>query len=461
MDALSTLADKSMLLGAAADDPDARVGMLESVREYAALQLDAAGETDATAHRHLMAMAALFAAADAAALDEPLLPWLARMEPELENLRAALRWAQAHVAATGDDAVADTWIALAADAARFWQRIGLAAEGGRALLAVVERARDRPDPRRQAAVDVAIGTLCRFTPMLTPQAHLDHVLRACDLYAAQGDALREYYARYLAWGLALEIGEDQGHHAHVERMQSLVQPGWGLLRRRFMRSAWAQDQRLAGDNEAFLAASREDLAGLQALGAQAECWAAGHMLMLAEHDRGRPERALAIGQLVLDGVRAAGRLRSHAQLLCMHTAMRADAGDVAGTRAALAEALPTLGSMQATELLWLAMAWLAAHEGRAEDAARLLGWFESAQRGGGAYGPRTFTRRSAEALAVRLDETLGAAARRDLHAAAAGLGDAEGLRLGLRQADDDRRRHPRPGPRPDLPRKPDKNPTAS
>lgn len=458
LDTLATLTDKSMLVGAAPDDTEARVGMLESVREYAAEQLEAAGDADATARRHLMALAAHFAAADAAAIDEPLLPWLARLEPELENLRAALRWGRAH--ADDDEGIADAWIALAADSARFWQRLGLAAEGGRWMLAVRDRAMRHPDPLRRAAVEVAFAALCRFTPLLSTQEHLAGVLRAGDAYAARGDALREYYARYLAWGLALEIGEDQGHHAHVERMQALVQPGWGLLRRRFMRSAWAQDERLEGRNEAFLAASREDLAGLQALGAQAESWAAGHMLMMAEHDRGQAGRALAIGQSVLDGVRAAGRLRAQAQLLAMHTAMRADAGDVEGTRAALDEALPTLGTMQATELLWLAMAWLAAHEGRTEDAARLLGWFESPQRECGAYGPRTFTRRSAAALAARLDEALGADARAALHAAAAGLGDAEGVRLGLRRPEDDRRRHPRAPATGSAPGT-DGNPTAS
>lgn len=459
LDALATLTDKSMLVGAAPDAADARIGMLESVRDYAAERLDAAGEADATARRHLDAMVVIWSEADAAAVDEPQLPWLARLEPELENLRGALRWGQTHAdaAAVADVGVADAWLDLVAVSARFFQRVGLAAEGARWCLAARERAEHHPDPVRRASIDMAVATLCRFTPMLTPEEHLALARRAAATWEARGDALRAYYAHYLAWALALEIGEHVERATHVERMQALAAPDWGLLRRRWMRSAWAQDQRLAGRADEFLQVSREDLAGLRAIGAQAESWVSGHMLMLAEHDRGEPARALAIGQAVLDDVRAAGRLRSQAQLLAMHTAMRADAGDVAGTRAALADAVPTLGTMQATELLWLAMAWLAAHEGRADDAARLLGWFESPVRGCGAYGPRTFTRRSSQALAERLDGVLGAAQRQALQTAAATLGDAEALRLGLRRPDADRRQVPRT----DTGRETDANPTAS
>lgn len=457
LDALATLTDKSMLVAAAPDDADARIGMLESVREYAAEQLDVSGEAHATAQRHLQAMVSLFAEADAVALDEPQLPWLARLEPELENLRSALRWATAHAE---DPAVADARLDLVAASARFFQRLGLAAEGARVCLAVHAQAETHADPVRQAGIDLAVATLCRFAPMLTPDEHLARAQRAARSCEALGDTLRAYYAHYLAWALALEVGEHVERAVHIQRMQALAEPSWGPLRRRWMRSAWAQDQRLQGHADAFLQASREDLATLREIGAQAESWISGHMLMLAEHDRGEPARALAIGQAVLDDVRTAGRLRSQAQLLAMHTAMRANAGDVEGTRTALAEAVPTLGTMPATELLWLAMAWLAAHEGRTADAAQVLGWFESPVRGCGAYGPRTFTHRSAQALAERLDSALGASERRRLVRAGTELGDAEALRQGLRTPDADRRRVPRP-PRGTATTQTDANPTAS
>lgn len=456
LDALATLADKSMLVAAAPDDADARIGMLESVREYALEQLDASGEARATARRHLQAMARLFTEAEAVALDEPQLPWMTRLEPELENLRAALRWAAAARGEPGADAdVAADGLDLVAGSARFFQRLGLAAEGARYCLAVRDLAETQADPMRRAGIDLAVAILCRFTPMLTPAENLTLARRAAQTCEAGGDTRRAYFAHYLAWALALEVGEHEERASHVERMQALAAPDWGPLRLRWVRSAWTQDQRLLGHAEAFLQASRDDLALLRGIGAQGESWIAAHTLMLAEHDRGHVDRALAIGQAALDDIRAAGRLRSQTQLLVMHTVMRADAGDVAGTRDALADAAPTLGTMQLTELLWLAMGWLAWHEGRHADAARLLGWFESPQRDCGAYGPRTFTRRSAQRLAERLDGHLGLDQRQQLHVGAAALGDAEALRLGLRQPDADRRRVPRDSPGTDA------NPTAS
>jgi hypothetical protein len=191
---------------------------------------------------------------------------------------------------------------------------------------------------------------------------------------------------------------------------------------------------MQGRTAAFLEAARQDLATFRRLGAQAEAWAAGHHLMLAEDDQGDVAAALAVGRELLAEIRAAGRLRSNAQLLAMHTAMLADAGKLAETRAALADALPMLGTQQSTELTLLALAWLAAHEGRPEDAARVLGWFESPQRNGGRYGPLTFTSRSVARLGARLAERLGSDALAALQLAARAGGDARAVAWGLGSA---------------------------
>jgi hypothetical protein len=61
-------------------------------------------------------------------------------------------------------------------------------------------------------------------------------------------------------------------------------------------------------------------------------------------------------QHALAEIKAAGQRRSPTQLPCMHPAMRAAADDVTGTRGALVDALPTLGTMQAAEVRLLALA---------------------------------------------------------------------------------------------------------
>ena len=90
-----------------------------------------------------------------------------------------------------------------------------------------------------------------------------------------------------------------------------------------------------------------------------------------------------------------------------------------------------LSVLSACEILLVALAWLATHEGRCHTAARLLGWFDSPHRGGGVYGERTFTRRTAAAMQAVLDTQLGRELRLALQASAEHLGNAEALRMGL------------------------------
>jgi len=453
LDALDALAGKSMVVAPLHDEPGARFTLLESLREYAAERLQAAGEGPATARRHLRCVLTHWALADDNMLLEPVLVWTARHALELENLRAALRFARAMLALQGDaDAeVEDELLALVGHSAAFWQRAGLFSEGGGWCLAVRERAETHPDPLRRAGIHLALAMLCRYTPLLPSAQSLPLAVQAASVYADAGDHLRAYYAHYLAWALTMEVDEELDRSLHVQRMRDLVQPGWSALTQRFWRSAWSQDERLHGRSQAFLQASREDFALYRQLGAQGESWSAGLGLMLAEHDQGMPERAIAVGRMLIDDIRAAGRLRTYAQLFSMYTTMVAASGDVPSTRRLLAEAVPMMPTMSACEVLLLALGWLASHEGRDASAARLLGWFDAPQRGGGSYGERTFTRRCANALATRLEERLGAGGLQALLAGAAALGDAEAVRLGLATASaKERRQHARTDGKPTL-----------
>jgi predicted ATPase/DNA-binding winged helix-turn-helix (wHTH) protein len=432
LDALDALVAKSMVDVAAPAGGPPRFGLLESLREYALEQLAAAGEEHAIARRHLAWAGQRWRQARVEALTRPLLEWTQALEPDIDNLRAALRWAEG--AAADDPDVEREWIELVSASAHFWQRVGLPAEGGAWCRSVMVRADAHPDPMLRARMDFAVGTLCRFTHLGTPEGNLERARRAADTFARSGDAKDEYFCHFLAWSLAIEISESVDRSVHVPRMEALVQPDWNPLITRFLRHAQAFENRMQGRSGDQLAASRAELASFRAMGARAEAWTVGHQLMLIEHDAGHEADALALGASLLDDIRAAGRLRSHIQLLAMHTAMRAHAGDVAGARRALAEGLPALGSVLSAEQLLLALAWVAAHEGRADDAARVLAWFRSPQRGGGNYGPHTFTHRACEALAQRLRAKLGGDVLQRLTDASQDLGDAEAVRLGLRGA---------------------------
>ncbi|MEU7242589.1 AfsR/SARP family transcriptional regulator [Streptomyces sparsogenes] len=92
---LGSLVDKSLVVAT----PDATDGMryrlLETVAEYAADRLEQAGERAAVERRHLVAYRELARTADPLLRGREQRRWLARLETEHDNLRAALRRAVA------------------------------------------------------------------------------------------------------------------------------------------------------------------------------------------------------------------------------------------------------------------------------------------------------------------------------------------------------------------------------
>ena len=110
-DVLGSLVDKSLVVADARDE-DQRYRLLEPIREYAREKLAQAGELQETLRRHAVALAAF--ARDA--YDQwdrgPATDWLSRLELELANLRAALRWSldEANDRELGARLVADTTV---------------------------------------------------------------------------------------------------------------------------------------------------------------------------------------------------------------------------------------------------------------------------------------------------------------------------------------------------------------
>ncbi|MFJ9771665.1 AfsR/SARP family transcriptional regulator [Kitasatospora sp. NPDC101157] len=92
-DLLLSLVDKSLLVADLADDGgQPRYRMLETIHEYATERLaESAAERDATEARHLAHFRALVATADLNIHGPRQLHWLAVLEREQDNIRAALR----------------------------------------------------------------------------------------------------------------------------------------------------------------------------------------------------------------------------------------------------------------------------------------------------------------------------------------------------------------------------------
>jgi predicted ATPase/DNA-binding SARP family transcriptional activator len=94
--------------GAVAGEP--RLGMLETIREYALEQLAACADVDAARRRHALHFAAIAEAAEEGLLGPDQLEWLERLDADRDNIRAALTWAvESHEAEIGLRIAASLW----------------------------------------------------------------------------------------------------------------------------------------------------------------------------------------------------------------------------------------------------------------------------------------------------------------------------------------------------------------
>ncbi|HWE60261.1 MAG TPA: tetratricopeptide repeat protein, partial [Chloroflexota bacterium] len=119
-------------------DGTPRYGMLETVRQYGLLQLERTGEIAMVRDRHLQWCATLAEQAAPALQGPEQAVWLARLERELDNLRAALQWAL-------DRGLSTLGLRVAGGPWQFWVSRGHRSEGRRWLAALLALAADDDD----------------------------------------------------------------------------------------------------------------------------------------------------------------------------------------------------------------------------------------------------------------------------------------------------------------------------
>jgi predicted ATPase/DNA-binding XRE family transcriptional regulator len=123
LDGLSSLVDKSLVRAEAGHaDREARFRMLETIREYGLECLATSASAETTRRRHAAYYLLLAEQAHLQLVGPDADAWLARMQGEHDNMRAALDWAQRHE----PDNVA---LSLAGALARFWELQGYIGEG--------------------------------------------------------------------------------------------------------------------------------------------------------------------------------------------------------------------------------------------------------------------------------------------------------------------------------------------
>jgi predicted ATPase/DNA-binding CsgD family transcriptional regulator len=122
LDGIIALCDQSLLRHSEQQGEAPRFDMLETVREFALEQLAAGGEAERCRQRHAALFLELAEAAQPALTGPEQAYWLEVLDPEHDNLRAALRWA----IETGQTAIA---CRLAAALWRYWHSRGHWTEG--------------------------------------------------------------------------------------------------------------------------------------------------------------------------------------------------------------------------------------------------------------------------------------------------------------------------------------------
>ncbi|MGH9946078.1 MAG: winged helix-turn-helix domain-containing protein [Pyrinomonadaceae bacterium] len=121
VDLVTGLLEKSLLVSRELPGGDTRFRMLEVVREYAVGELEASGELFEIECRHAAYFLALGSEAELHLRAAQSREWLGRLEAEHDNIRAALRWANANDVNLGQRLSGAIW--------RFWWLHGHIREG--------------------------------------------------------------------------------------------------------------------------------------------------------------------------------------------------------------------------------------------------------------------------------------------------------------------------------------------
>jgi predicted ATPase/DNA-binding CsgD family transcriptional regulator len=141
------LVDKSLVVAEVGTTGHARYHLLEVLRQYGYEQLVQAGEAADLERQHATHFAELAEAAEAGATGANQENWFERLDRELDNLRAAVRWAVSNDANVGLRICGALW--------RYWYLRGHLFEGRERLAALLSQSALVPDPIRAKALFAA------------------------------------------------------------------------------------------------------------------------------------------------------------------------------------------------------------------------------------------------------------------------------------------------------------------
>ncbi|MGA0611718.1 ATP-binding protein [Caldimonas sp. KR1-144] len=397
---LATLVERSLVSADTRDPP--RYALSETGRAYARAKAREAGEADALKARHAAIVRETFEAAPDTFLVSTDRDWLARFEPELEDLRAALGWAIVKEPATA--------AALIGAAAPLWRYLSLDDEARRWI---------------DASASAAQGEL--------PKPIAARWWRAAQWAWAEQDAARSREAGERAQALYRELGDALGLYAELtaiagqsdaetakaalDEALQLERPDWPLRVRAWGWRARADVARIAQDWAASREARAQELALRRAAGDErgalrAELHLAELSLALGDAKAAEMQAGALVERLRRE---RASLTLCRALLLQMEALLAQSQADQAAGMAADVVRLARDGGalVRAAEVF----AWLAVQRGQRDIAQRLHAWAGTSDSSGGAPGfspARLATTAAliestdAKSVAVTLDEQIEA-----------------------------------------------------
>jgi len=370
LDLLTSLTDKSLVVADTGWEQE-RYHLLESTRAYALEKLTAAGERESLARRHAEYFRDQAQAADERYGTASSFAWLAAVELELDNYRAALEWALTQ----GNDAVLGGAIAGAID--QVWFRGGLGVEGRYWTGLAIERMSETEQPRLVARLWVALATT------LSGKLGYEAAERAARLYASSGDRRGVGRATRLRSFLLSQMGRfDEASEANSQALATLSTCGdkWGIANC-LARQASIEWHR--GDIGAGRERFAQALAAYKALGDEF-----GTALVLSnsaelEFADGHPSEALRLVSEVLEIQLRVKDAQGVSNSQINSAAYRIALGDLKGARESSREALRWSRQCQDKFLGTIALQHLAVLSGLGGDTtrpARLLGYVDAQYR---------------------------------------------------------------------------------
>jgi predicted ATPase/DNA-binding SARP family transcriptional activator/DNA-binding CsgD family transcriptional regulator len=215
LDMLSELVDRSFVV-VEAEDGQARYRLLETVRQYAAEHLEASGEGPQTRHKHGGYLLALTEASQKDSTGPVRAVSLKRVERELDNLRAALRWSL-----EGDSI--ELGLRLGAALGDFWFVNGRQSEGRSWLSALLAHpSSGAPEVADLRATVVAAAFILAYRQG-DYSAALTLAESCLELHRERGDQ------RGIAWALS-SLAMPVGELGDLDRSETLLEESLALSR---------------------------------------------------------------------------------------------------------------------------------------------------------------------------------------------------------------------------------------